>query len=262
MSYLTRFDQKPSIKLNSPLQLADSTSEFRWRDIRALNINYRNGDIKMFGELQVISFNTSLPSYISDVLVKELAEAGKREKVIDNFVNFLLGILKFNEYPFKLKLKADCYFQVDDKVVTSETNFSIWKNKLYVIVNEDKHIHNVSNHTGWGECQIAGELLASAYINHREIAERYAVQTIFAIRVIGTRFTFYRAEVKSSYLNSLSEGFSDKNLSIYRYPALNDKYPNRIPCLDYTDPNQREQILEIMIKIKNFVIQNKTIRYN
>lgn len=53
----------------------------------------------------------TLAGYISEVLVKELAEAGRRERVTDDFVNFLLGVLEFNEDPFRLKLKADCYFR-------------------------------------------------------------------------------------------------------------------------------------------------------
>lgn len=61
-----------------------------------------------------------------------------------------------------------------------------------MIFDKDKHLHNVSNFDGWGEWQIAGELLASTYVNHREL-ERYKVQSLFAIRVIGTRFTFYRS---------------------------------------------------------------------
>ncbi|RHZ81017.1 hypothetical protein Glove_128g6 [Diversispora epigaea] len=291
MSYHTRSGQEPSADLRSPSGLVNRTSEFRWKDLRALNIYYENGDIKMFGELPTFSYNynksldlrnvnkdlllnvfdndaltrgwndeeRALARYISNVLAKERADAGRREKVTDSFVNFLLVTLRFNVYPFSLELKADCHFKVHNKIVTSETDFSIWKDKLYVIIDEDKHIHNVSSNTGWGECQIAGELLASAYVNHREIQERYKVQNLFAIRVIGTRFTFYRAEIKSDYLNSFSEGFPANEMSIYRYPAFSDQYPNRIPCLDYTDPGQRRQILEIMIKIKNFVIQNKTV---
>ncbi|CAH1766281.1 4961_t:CDS:2 [Entrophospora sp. SA101] len=149
----------------------------------------------------------TLAEYISEILLKEYAEAGKRERVTDSFVNFLLGVLEFNEYPFSLRLKAD--------------------------FDEDKHIKNVDKLTWWGEFQIAGEL----YVNHLEIKGRYYVQTLFAIRVIGTRFTFYKAEIGFNYLNSLPNGFPGNSMYIYRYPGRNNQSRDDIPCLDYTDPN-------------------------
>ncbi|CAG8777531.1 17253_t:CDS:1, partial [Gigaspora rosea] len=92
-----------------------------------------------------------------------------------------------------------------NKKIISETDFSIWNNNLFVIIDEDKHLQNVSKNTWWGECQIAGELLASAFVNHEEIREIYRAQSLFAIRVVGTCFTFYKAEIGFNYLDSLSE---------------------------------------------------------
>ncbi|RHZ66584.1 hypothetical protein Glove_306g44 [Diversispora epigaea] len=292
MSYQIRSSQEPNIDLTNPSELANSTSEFRRKDINALNIHYRNGSIEMFGDvfknMPNFLYNTSLllrdadkdllfnvfdndtltngwndderalARYISNVLIKERADAEKRERVTDSFVNFLLGLLRFNSYPFSLELKVDSYFQVYNKVVTSEIDFSIWKERLYVIIDEDKHIHNVKKYTWWGEYQIAGELLASAFVNHEKIRGGYSYQSLFALRVIGTRFTFYRAKIDSGYLNSLSEGFPINKMYIFRYPVW-DQSVDYIPCLDYTDPGQRRQVIEIMLRIKNFVIQNKTV---
>src|SRR5690242_9194943 len=60
MSYQTRSGQESSIDLTSPSELANSTSEFRWKDIKALNIHYRNSSIDMFGDMPNFSYNTSL----------------------------------------------------------------------------------------------------------------------------------------------------------------------------------------------------------
>ncbi|RHZ88827.1 hypothetical protein Glove_21g355 [Diversispora epigaea] len=289
MSDHTRSDQVSGTYLRNPSELSNSTSEFRWKDMKALNIYYKNGTVGMFGSMIDLSYNRSLllqnvnkdflfkvwnddtltkdwnnkeralARYISEILIKEHAEVENHEKVTDSFINFLLGILEFNEYPFALKLKANCYFQVHDKVVTSESDFSIWKNKLFITIDEDRHLYNINKFTWWGEYQIAGKLLASAFVNHKEIQEKYNTQTLFAIRVIGTRFTFYKAEIKSDYLTSLVKGFPTNNLYIYRYPEWNDQYTNHISYLDYTNLDQRRHILEIIIKIKNFIIQNKTI---
>ncbi|RHZ54034.1 hypothetical protein Glove_431g37 [Diversispora epigaea] len=181
MSYHTRSVQEPSTDLRSPSELVDSTSEFRRKDIIALNIHYAKGTIEMFEDTQNLKYNTSLllhgankdqlfgawindsltqgwnnkekalARYILNVLIKELLSAEKHEKVTDSFVNFLLGVLEFNEHPFSLELKTDCYFRVHNKKVTSETDFSIWKGNLFVIIDEDKHLHNIDKNTWWGE---------------------------------------------------------------------------------------------------------------
>ncbi|CAG8796487.1 16034_t:CDS:1, partial [Racocetra persica] len=173
----SHYTQEPSTGLRSPLELADSTNEFRRKDISALNIHYVEGVIKMFEDISDFSYNTSLllqnanrdqlfgawaddsltegwnnkerslARYISNILIKECASAEKHEKVTDSFVNFILGVLEFNEYSFSLKLKADCYFMVHNKKVTSETDFSIWKGNLFVIIDKDKHLHSIAKST-------------------------------------------------------------------------------------------------------------------
>ncbi|CAG8778152.1 26642_t:CDS:1 [Dentiscutata erythropus] len=241
------FGEKPDFSYNKSLLLRDVNKDFLigvW-DNDSLTEGWNSEE-------------RALARYISNVLIKERASAGKRERVTDSFVNYLLGLLKFNDHPLSLELKADCYFEVFDKKVASETDFSIWKDNLFVIVDEDKHFHNVNRLTCWGEYQIAGELLAAAFVNHIYTREIYCVQSLFAIRVIGTRFTFYRAEIESNYITSLPEGFSTNTMCIYRYPV--DQIKDDFPCFDYTDPDQRRIILDILIRIKNFVIQNRTIR--
>ncbi|CAG8551504.1 2619_t:CDS:2 [Diversispora eburnea] len=135
----------------------------------------------------------TLAGYISNVLMKELADAKKRERVTDSFVNYLLGILEFNDYPFSLKLKADYNFRVHNKAVNSETDFSIWKDHhLFVIIDEDKHILYITftEILGGGEYQIAGELLAAAC-----------------------------ATIDFDYLDSFSEGFPTDEMNIFGYPT-------------------------------------------
>lgn len=122
--------QEPSTGLRSPSELADNTSDFRRKDLNALNIHYADGAIEMFENTPDFSYDTSLllrnankdqlfgawaddsltegwnnkerslARYMSNVLMKEISSAEKRERVTDSFVNFILGVLKFNEYRF------------------------------------------------------------------------------------------------------------------------------------------------------------------
>jgi hypothetical protein len=281
----TRSGQNPSSSLRRPSDLVDSTSDFRFKDLKALNIVYENMTLwplilqddfnrsllidNMSKDILVSMWNNeslashlnpkqhTVAEYVSEVLIKEMASAGKREKITDAFVNYLLGALEFNEYPLSLQLKSDCFFKVHNKTVTSEFDFAIYKRRMFAIIDEDKHINNVEHSTSWGEYQIAGEILAAAYSNHNKITADYIYQTLYAIRVIGTRFTFYKATISSSYIESLSEGFPCASMHVYRYPLWDGKRGlDNIPCLDYSIPDQRLQILKIMTSIKSYVINN------
>lgn len=289
--YNTKSRQIPTSGLRKPSELADSTSYFRPKDLIALNIVYINDDtillpidqqsntmlyreyddnllIKGMNRDQLLHMwhdeslgshlnneQRTLAEHVSKVLIQEMASAGKRERSTDAFVNYLLGALKFNLFPLSLELKPDCKFKIHTTIVTSEADFGVYKRRLFAIVDEDKHIHNVEHATGWGECQIAGEVLAAAYSNHQSINKEYRIQTINAVRVIGTRFTFYRAEITYEYIESLANGFPESGLSIYRYPPWNGSPGvDNIPCLDYSNPDQREHILSIMITLRNRVL--------
>src|SRR6266511_791647 len=60
MSHRTRSSQVPSRNLRRPSDLSNSTRGFRWRDIKALNIYFENGDDKMFGNMVNVSYKQSL----------------------------------------------------------------------------------------------------------------------------------------------------------------------------------------------------------
>jgi len=287
----TRSGQTFSSALKRPSDLVDSTSDFRFKDLTALRIIYENAKEWPINKTIIGDFSISLmianmsreklvsmwsdsnvacnlnaeehtiAEYVSNVLIKELASAGKREKITDAFVNYLLGALKFNLYPLSLQLKPDCIFKVHNKIVTSELDFAVYKKRMFAIIDEDKHIHNVEHSTGWGEYQIAGEILAAAYTNHNNMSKNYNQQTLYAIRVIGTRFTFYKANISYEYIESLSEGFPYNNMRIYRYPHWDNSLGiDNIPCLDYSNPDERLEILQIMVSIRENVV-NHDITY-
>ncbi|CAB5373048.1 unnamed protein product [Rhizophagus irregularis] len=121
-------------------------------------------------------------------------------------------------------------------VVDDENDF------LLIAIEQDKHLKNVGPSSNYGEVQIAAEILACACQNlHSPIQQanadndvhiqkgkegqegqedqedqedqkdRYVDQTIFAIRVIFTYVTFYKAEISSKYLKELDEGLPQEH---------------------------------------------------
>ncbi|CAB5387042.1 unnamed protein product [Rhizophagus irregularis] len=74
---------------------------------------------------------------------------------------------------------------------------------------QDKHLKNKQIYplNGFGECQLAAEILACGYEN---MIEDYVDQEIFTLRVISTYVTFYRAEIPASYWKEIVVGPSKK----------------------------------------------------
>ena len=107
---------------------------------------------------------------------------GTEESRTDTLVDYILRGVGLGTYPFLFKVQPIYKFTVEGKSITSVYDFGIVKNSMIIIVEEDKHMKNVSPVNMWGEHQIAGELLAAAFTN-------FYTDDIYAIRVIGTKFT-------------------------------------------------------------------------
>jgi hypothetical protein len=261
----------PIRTLNSPNQLKDSTSEFREIDTRSLNIVYQETEnivklsedvpsdmmIRERGYRDIVgcSSNEDILSGLNDtektyaialdyVIVNESVVRGTEESRTDTLVDYILRGVGLGTYPFLLRIHPTYKFYVENKSITSVYDFGIIKNGRIIIVEEDKHMKNVGAANRWGEHQIAGELLAAACTN-------YSTDPIYAIRVIGTKFTFYKTSVSLQYLVSLGNGFPDMEMIIMREGRTANI--NDIPGLDYRDPTQRLTILKTLCGIRDCV---------
>jgi len=162
--------------------------------------------------------------------------------------------LGFNEEPFLLNLQSDYSFTVDRKTVTAKIEFTIEKNQGILCFDEDKHFHGhaVTSAYEYGESQIAAEILACGYTNFEKTDSPTKVksQTIFAIRVIGTRFTFYRAFVSTDYCRSITYGFppDSQKIEVLRHPS--NKNEELFYGYDYANENHRATIIKLLIRLR------------
>lgn len=187
--------------------------------------------------------------YLHKVLQNDPLTTGVRT---DSFVNYLLMELRFNKYPFLLNLQPDYSFQVYSTRVTAKVEFSIEKNNSILCFDEDKHLHSISSTTR--ESQIGAEILACAFTNYDKPDSpiRGKDQTIFAMRVIGSRFTLYKAFVSKDYIQSLNEGFppEDQNVNVMRFPPnANDTSYG----YDYANENHRPLILDLLVRLREYM---------
>ncbi|RHZ74353.1 hypothetical protein Glove_225g74 [Diversispora epigaea] len=278
-------------KLKDPQKLPNSAKLFLPIHREALNVNYKNvyladeifdplpKNIKINNDLLVSNYTRedllsavpgsstleklnndterTLAQYLNEVIINDSLTTGVRETFTDNFVCFLLTELKFNRYPLLLKLQPDYRFSVRDKEVTAKTEFSIEKNKGVLFMDEDKHLNSLKPYTEYGECQISAEILACALTNFNSVDSPTAreSQTIYATRVIGTRFTFYKTFLSSEYCKSLSKGFPPDNLTvtISRFPSNDEKITHY--GYDYANKDHRYLILDLLSRLKECMLK-------
>jgi hypothetical protein len=113
---------------------------------------------------------------------------------------------------FKIFLKEKHFNSIPDGSVVGRKTFA-GDFTTTVIVIKDKKLGK-----DFGEYQIAGEITGAALHNYQR--DRIA-QTIFAIRMIKTYVTVYRADFSVAYLEGLSEGHGAcENVTIFRYSFL------------------------------------------
>jgi hypothetical protein len=105
------------------------------------------------------------------------------------------------------KLYEDDELDVDGNKVVPLTNL----NKPVPLTNLNKPDPVKS-----GEYQLPGEMVAAAMRNYTHESKQLA-QTIFALRVVGTHVTFYRADFPIHYLESIKQGEPADDITIFRF---------------------------------------------
>ena len=104
----------------------------------------------------------------------------------------------------------------------------------------------------YGEAQILAEILACGWENWN-LAGRIIDQTIYAIRVISSYVTFYKAEIPEAYWKELRRGLPRKQtIEILRWPGENGKKSG----LDLAIPEERHAVFETITKIRQSLLRS------
>ncbi|CAG8553350.1 2281_t:CDS:2 [Paraglomus occultum] len=183
--------------------LSNSASRFLQQDIDSLRVKFQGAS----GKFSVIPRN-----------------AGTAETKTDSLVDDLLCIVELNEWPtwienhplLRLFIKGQPHVSADPAFVINTRSTTYAHDCM-----RDKHIRKFRPETGFGEVQIAAEMLACGSEN---IGAARAVidQIIFGVRVISTYVTFYKAEIRGGYWTELSNGLpTQHSVVIKRWPPAN-----------------------------------------
>ena len=82
--------------------------------------------------------------------------------------------------------------------------------------------------------------------------ENVTDQNLFAVRVISTYVTFYKAEIPKAYLQELGRGLPKKQVVVIRrWPGQNGLRSG----FDLAQPDGRRAVLTALAKIHQFLLQ-------
>ena len=114
----------------------------------------------------------------------------------------------------------------------------------------------------FGECPLAGDLLAAACCNYSTpaSASMLADQLVYGVRVIGTRFTFYRVTFSKRYIRSIladeEAAGEPASLEIVRFPS-GVPGTSELLGLDFARGLDRRVILEMLVRLREHIKQRQ-----
>ncbi|RGB22925.1 hypothetical protein C1646_729595 [Rhizophagus diaphanus] len=187
---------------------------------------------------------------LHQVVMNAGLDVGTEESKTDSLVTHLLyRAIDFDNWPLAVKVKERYKIKVSDKKITAIAEFVIEKQGVAMTIVEDKHLENVDATTDFGEAQILAEILAVASVNTKE---KVTNQTLFAVRVISTYVTFYKATISKAYLKEIRKGLPKKrSIEIRRWPGQNGLRTG----FDLADPRGRQAALTALARIRQFLLQ-------
>lgn len=200
-------------------------------------------------------YSNSIKTLIEKIRRVVVAQMSMTEVLVDGFMNSLLYILGFDDYPYSVYPQYIYSTRIgpNNRVVKARADFGVLSgNKKIMLVVEDKTVTNATYANKWKEDQVMGELFVAAhdYVTRSRNID-YPVN-VYAVRVIGTLFTFYKAAATLEYIKESSRrGMSINNeMVVQRHPPVEDD-PSRLTAYDVCDPNDRIRILECLCSIKS-----------
>ncbi|KAI8070771.1 hypothetical protein BC940DRAFT_295515 [Gongronella butleri] len=156
-------------------------------------------------------------SLVDEVKTVYDANNNLSEYYVDTFVSTLFHVMKMNDYPLSINaqhvLKVDIGEQEEPIVSVPEFIIRSRKSKMLVVV-EDENASNAKYVNQWKENQVMGDIFVAAH-NMKVTAP----SEMYAIRIIGTLFTFYKVFISPEYIMESLLGYPQEQYTdVHRYP--------------------------------------------
>ncbi|KAI9307941.1 hypothetical protein BJ944DRAFT_261118, partial [Cunninghamella echinulata] len=160
------------------------------------------------------------------------AQRPRKGFYVDGYMSTFLPLLGFDTYPLYMYPQYEYSADIFDEQRLHKM----------VIVIEDRTVINATYSNNWKEDRILGELFIAVHDTVKNYKDVTYLINIFAIRVVGTLFTFFKTIVGEDYVMETLKGYP-KNSSMEPY----------LTAYDVCNISDRENILKCMLSIKNFL---------
>ncbi|RIA92868.1 hypothetical protein C1645_804369 [Glomus cerebriforme] len=266
------------------IKISPSASEFKNQDMEELRVSFHPASTED-QVIPAVKVNHRRVKTFVDKL-KDTVENSSRDmdlsnSATNNLVNHLLFYIADLDYlPLKIRINPFYQLEIDEEILSAEPKFVVNKEKRAMITvnvcipmldnlkspdyysqtiffKQIKHPYPrneiLSKTTGYGEAQIACEILACGQDNvYRVFDGNFMDQELFAIRAISNYVTFYRAEIPASYFEEIINGLPQKHsVVIKRWPGENGQGTG----LNLAEPEGRKAALSALIKIRHHLLQ-------
>ncbi|KXN67851.1 hypothetical protein CONCODRAFT_167064 [Conidiobolus coronatus NRRL 28638] len=168
---------------------------------------------------------------------------------VEGFMNSIINALGFDDHPHYFYPNYECSVKIgtEEHEITSVSDFGVFHNDRVFLIIENKTIDTARYNNSWKEHQVLGELFVSAHNVAMLRNVKYPIE-LYALRVVGTLFTFYKSEVSIDYIKETLKGFPlNYEMEVLRHPPIGDSIV--LQKYDYCSIDDRKKILDIMCKI-------------
>ncbi|CAG8619460.1 609_t:CDS:2, partial [Gigaspora rosea] len=246
------------------LQTSSSRGLFLDTDLEQYVVPRIDSDVLSNPKFDVLKFGCisdpgvrTFVTKLHEVVMNSSKKIGRDETLTDTLVDDLLRVAKFNAFPLMIRNKPRYELYVGDYCVVAKPEFLIKSQDNVLVAVEEKHLDIVRPSSGFGEPQLAIEILSSGSENSRTYYDEklgyFKDQTVFAIRVISTYVTFYKAMIPAKYWNELEKGYpEEQSIEILRWPARDLKDSG----FDLAEPDGRKKVLPSLINIRQSLLQS------
>jgi hypothetical protein len=182
---------------------------------------------------------------------------GIEEMYVDGFVNSLLSMMGFDEDPCGIypQYMYSALFATAH-TIGSKADFAVLSSmhKILLVI-EDKTMSNARYTNNWREPQVIGEIFVAAHKIVSSSTEKRPVTLpleLYAIRVVGTKFTFYKSVIDDKYIRESASARRlplIQSMIVQRFPEMDSKI-TYLNAFNFCEPSERKKLLMCMSAIR------------
>ena len=224
-------------------------------DARQLIITeWKDGNWLQCVDVKSLLHTNKVKTLINKIKRVHVVNTNVAEMMVDGFMDSLLHILRFDDFPCSLYPQYEYVARIgrDNRAIKAKPDFSVLSESFHMLlVIEDKTVSNATYANSWKEDQVLGKLFVAVH-NIAASTIKYPI-TLYAVRVVGILFTFYKATATLEYIKESAKGNPTRNaLKVERYPPVEDS--PMLTAYDICKYDDRLHILQCMCSIRQFII--------